>query len=99
MTTQPSSLTLSQGAAALGIDVETLTAALNDAVLLAETPTASQCTMPGPALQVRFEAAGCLVGASRESGASAAPWCIALPVPRSEPSGYSLQHFFSTLIP
>ncbi len=79
MTTQPALLTLPEAAAAIGLDLDVLTAALNDAVSLAETPTANNCTMPGPALQVRFELAGRLVGAIRESDAPASEWTIALP--------------------
>jgi len=83
MTTQPALLTLPEAAATIGLELDVLTAALKDAVSLAETPTANNCTMPGAALQVRFELAGRLVGAIRESDHPSAQWTIALPSPSS----------------
>ncbi len=77
MTSQPTALTLDGGAAAIGADLEALRATIAEAVQVAETPTAKQCTMPGPALQVRIELGGRMLVATREQPDSDA-WLVEL---------------------
>ena len=68
----------------LGLSQRALAGLIDGAVEEAERPTASQCTLPGPAFSVRISVAGRLYTAQREDdGATvpATPWRLLLGPP------------------
>lgn len=78
MTTQTESHTLAQAAVALNREPAELERLIADAVHVAETPSANNCVLPGPALEVRIEVAGRLLIARRDSERSD-DWRLLLP--------------------
>lgn len=78
MTTQTEPRTLAQAAAALDLQPAQLERLIADAVEVAETPSADNCVLPGPALEVRIEVAGRLLTARRDSERSH-DWRLLLP--------------------
>lgn len=61
------SLTLADAAAQLAASPADVTSALDDAVRRAAQPSANECTLPGPVVQVSFECGGRVVVARRAS--------------------------------
>jgi len=83
MTTYPGSPssaphTLEEAAIALQQDRADLAGLIADAVYIAETPSASNCVLPGPALEVQIRVGGRLLTARRESE-RASDWRLLLP--------------------
>ena len=78
MTTQTQAHTLAQAAGALDRTPAQLERLIADAVHVAETPSADNCVLPGPALEVRIEVAGRLLTARRDSERSD-DWRLLLP--------------------